>query len=179
MRRWRVDTDRWPLAAGLAGPLALVLIARVMLVPNGPVAADAAPLEPLPAVSSVASGAHASTDVERAAAYAKELIARPFGESPMYYPGSYDQGASSLVPAPIREQPVPVSGRVLPDFAVTSVMAGSRGSLAMVDGGWRRVGDEVRPGWVLGQIDGRSGTVRFLGSGGREVQVRVQTGDPN
>ena len=179
MIRWVLDKERWPLTAGLVGPLALILVVRVVLVSDGPVAADATLIEALPPIPVVGSRTRVSDEQKMAAAYARELLLRPFGESPMYYPSEYDQGATALVVAPLPEQPTENLGQPIPDFAVTSVMAGSRGSLAMVDGAWRRVGDEVRPGWIVGQIDGRSGTVRFLGSRGREVEVRVRANDHN
>ena len=179
MIRWAIDRERWPLTAGLVGPLALIVVVRVVLVTDGPMAADATPIEPLPPIPAVGSGAWVSADQKQAAAYARELVQRPFGKSPMYYPSEYDQGATALVPAPLPDPPIEYLGQPVPNFAVTSVMAGSRGSLAMVDGAWRRVGDEVQPGWVLSEIDGRSGTVRFLGSRGRAVEVRVRADNHN
>lgn len=179
MIRWPFVTERWPLVAGLIGPLCLIVSARILLAPGGPVSADAAPLEPLPLIPGVGAGVRVSDEQNHAAAYARELLERPFGKSPMYYPREYDQGASSLVAAPLPEQTGQSLGLAVPEFAVTSVMSGSRGSLAMVDGAWRRVGDEVQPGWVLSQIDGRSGRVRFLGSRGHEVEVRVRADNHN
>lgn len=163
------------LATGLAlvGPVALVMsIKAVGLGPGSVSASDvssaAAPAIDLDPAAFAMPELLESGDDEKARAYAHLAGATTDtqkAKNPFYYPTVRDEDGQATVTTVVDPE-----GHY-PEVQLGAVMKGRR-PLALIDGNVLQVGDEVKPGWTIHEIDTTGQTIVITNDG--EVYLKFE-----
>jgi hypothetical protein len=151
--------------AALLMPALGVITARQFLAHRGPRAAQASLVAPptdqaLAAPRKAIPGARTASDATVVQTL-EDLAARPFAASPLaaHHVASIDAPAETVVPIEIR-----FTGQL------TSILETPQGSIALIAGKTRRVGDLLGNTWQLASLDPDAGTATLKhGTGAKQV----------
>lgn len=156
-------------ALGLAVLPALAVLGVRAVSPEGAPstarAAAAAGVEAAPAALPTASA-----EQKGLLAAQREAAAAPFGPCPLAMPQTTALRVAAPEPPAEREEPAP-------EFALSGIVRGGGGAMAVINGRPRRLGDEVEKGWFVGGIDPGAGEVRLETPAGRRVTITLRRSD--
>lgn len=167
--------QRLRLVAAMLAPVALVQVGRTLL--SGPDAsAGPAPAGAAPVVATADSVAPATPAQTAALKHASALqipdrLRSPL-DHPLLAPVQEPPATTATEPAEPQAAPAPAPAAPPPTtWTLGSVLSGSSGALASINGRVQRTGDELAPGWSITGIDPQNFVVTITGPQGQVLTL--------
>ncbi|MDX2115860.1 MAG: hypothetical protein SFZ24_09630 [Planctomycetota bacterium] len=161
------------VAAALAGPPIVVLLLRASLTIGPSPATAALPAPAAPPALQAATEPALTPEQKAALGWIAEQSADVVTRSPMNHPPAIAaEQPAEQAPAEPAARPAPAGQP--PRFVATTIMAGPRGGVAVINGRVYRVGESPAPGWRVESIDAGSSTVELTGPDGQTATCTPQ-----
>ncbi|HYE61443.1 MAG TPA: hypothetical protein VD997_05565 [Phycisphaerales bacterium] len=171
----------WPLVAAALAVMPLLGVAGVRMLKRAPSSAfgqetpTVTPFKPAPETTPTANAVALVSQFNAEAS-------RGFGPSPMLNrapppPVQPKVPDPEVKPRVVDEPPVRVSTpqqATPPELQITSIMATNKGSVAVINGKLRRVGDAVGNGYKIAAINAGTGEVEIVGAAGDKVMFQFK-----
>jgi len=148
-------------SAAVCGPLAVLAAAHLVFTPLPPAPDPTGAAGITPAKLSVTPVRTLSAAQARALEWSAAQQPGVALTSPMDHPTSYEAVApvTTQIPEPIAVEPsTDPAVQALASLRLTAVVGNAQGGLAMINGKVYKIGDTVRPGITITEIDVQAGT---------------------
>ena len=160
--------------AAVVSPVVLVYLGRSLLASPAPVSNTVPVSGPAIAPTPAVQAKPLTPDQRRAADWVKQLAPAASLVSPLNHPVEVVIARPSdpeVQPDPIPPPPIPRTSPIL-GLKLTGVLGNSDGQLAAINGKVYRIGQEVRPGIKLIEIDARNSRIVLESRAGEKFELK-------